>query len=167
GRPSLDAGIVREDPVVDNDETTRAVGVGMGVLFRGSAVGRPARVADADGPGQRTATEHGLEHLEPARRAPHLELTVPPEDRHARRIVTAVLEALESLDDDADRVLVAHVPPQPTHRAQSFPGTRSFGLAARSRALRSAQPGFSTCWARPSTSAPAGTSRVIVEPAAT
>jgi len=37
------------------------------------------------------------------------------QDRDARRVVAAVLEALEPLDDDRHRVLVADVTDDPAH----------------------------------------------------
>src|SRR5262249_54851357 len=165
GQPLLDLEVVFEDPVVDDDQAARAVGVRMRVLLRGPPVGRPARVADADGAAERAVAERRLQHLQAAGRPPDLEGAVVSQGGHARGIVAAVLEALEALDDDADRALVTDVSDDPTHRAQSFRAV--FAFAARSRALRSVQPGLSTCWARPRASAPAGTSRVTVEPAAT
>ena len=49
-QPLLDGEVVLDDPVVHDDEAARAVGMGMRVLVGRAAVGRPPRVADADGP---------------------------------------------------------------------------------------------------------------------
>ena len=92
-----------------------AVGVGVGVLLGGTAVGGPPRVADADarrrsGRSRRTP----LEHLDPAGGAPDWR---PPrvEHRDARRVVAAILEPLQSLDDDVDRALVTDVADDSAH----------------------------------------------------
>jgi len=45
--------IVFDDAVVDDDDPARTVAMRMGVLFSGSTVGGPARVADAIGPVER------------------------------------------------------------------------------------------------------------------
>ena len=45
----LELEIVLDDAVVDDDEGAGAVAVGVGILFRGPAVGGPAGVADAVG----------------------------------------------------------------------------------------------------------------------
>ena len=56
----LDGQVVLDDPVVHDDEVARPVGVGMRVLVGGAAVGRPARVADADRAAHRDARAGGL-----------------------------------------------------------------------------------------------------------
>src|SRR4030095_534046 len=91
-----------------------AVGVGMGVLFRGTAVGGPARVADAERAGQRLLSQHALEHLDAAGGAPDVKRALV-EHRDARGVVAAILEPLQSLDDDADRALVTDVADDSTH----------------------------------------------------
>ncbi len=116
GEPLLDLEIVLEDPVVHDDETARTVGVGMGVLLGRPTVRRPPRVADADGAGDGTVAQDGLEGLETAGSAPDLELPVTAEDGDARRVVSPVFEPLQSLEDDPDRALVTDVPDDPAHR---------------------------------------------------
>ncbi len=116
GEPLLDLEIVFEDPVVHDDEATRAVRVGVGVFLGGPPVRRPPRVADADGAGDGTVTQGGLEGLEAAGSAPDLQLPFTAEDGHARGVVSPVFEPLEPLEDDPDRALVTDVPDDPAHR---------------------------------------------------
>ncbi len=110
----LDLEIVLEDPVVDDDERALAVGVRVRVLLGRPAVGGPARVADArralDGP----LAQDAFERLEPPGGAPDLQ---PPalQDGDAGRVVAAVLEAPEPLDDDRGRALVTDVADDPAH----------------------------------------------------
>ena len=47
----LEGEVVFDDAVVDDDEGAGAVAMGVGVFFRGAAVGGPAGVADAEGAG--------------------------------------------------------------------------------------------------------------------
>jgi hypothetical protein len=110
----LDLEIVLDDPVVDDDERAVTVGVRMGVLFGRTAVSRPAGVTDAERARQRPLTEDTFEILEPAGGAAHVQGAVV-EDRDARGVVAAILESLQSLDDDADRALVPDVSDDSTH----------------------------------------------------
>ena len=101
---------VFDDAVVDHRESRRRVGMGVG-LGR-LAMRRPAGVADADRAREGMGRELGLEILEFALGAPPLE---PPvlEGRDAGRVVAAVFESLERLDDGPrDRP-----PPQHAHYA--------------------------------------------------
>ncbi|PYN39020.1 MAG: hypothetical protein DMD98_02290 [Candidatus Rokuibacteriota bacterium] len=110
----LDLEIVLEDAVVDDDEVAPAVGVGVGVLVRGPAVGGPACVADPERARHGALAEDPLERLDPPGGAPDVEPALS-EHGDARRIVAAVLEALEPFDDDGHRVLVPDVPDDATH----------------------------------------------------
>ena len=145
---------VLDDPVVDDDDPPRGVPVRVGVLLGGAAVGRPAGVADA-GPARR-----GL-GLDPRRQVAELPLApghahdaVLAEDRDSRRVVPAVLEAAEAVDEDPRRLACPHVPddaahrptPSPPSRPSSAPGTSprpprsSSGERARSRGRPPGRP---------------------------
>ena len=88
-------GEILDDAVVDHRD---AVGrVGMGVDLVRTAVGRPAGVADADGARERLLGEPDLEIAELTFGAAAGE-AAGLERRHARRIVAAVFQALQSID---------------------------------------------------------------------
>ena len=72
----------------------------MGVGFRGLAVRRPARVADADRAAKRRRGKLRLQVPELALGAPPRELAVL-ERRHAGGIVAAVFEPLQRIDNRA------------------------------------------------------------------
>ena len=72
----------------------------MGVGFRRLAVRRPARMADADRPAKRRRRKLGLQVLQLALGAPPLQLAVL-ERRHAGRIVAAIFEPLQRVDNRA------------------------------------------------------------------
>ena len=100
--------------------TTRragAVAVGVGVLFGGAAVGGPAGVADAVGAVDGVVVEDVFEVAELAGGAAELEAVAIAGDGDAGRVVAAVLEAAQSLNDDGDDFsTVADVTDDAAHR---------------------------------------------------
>src|SRR5262249_18292687 len=160
-QPLLDLQVVLEDAVVHDDEAAVAVGVRVRVFLGRATVRRPARVADADRPGHGLVPQRRLERFDAAYRAAHVELAAV-QHGNTRGVVSAVLEALEPVDDDADRALPTDVPDDSTHAQLSF-----LACAPRAALRRAAQPSLTICCARSTASASAGTSLVITEPAAT
>ncbi len=73
GELALEGKVVFDDAVVDDDEGTGAVAVGVGVLFGGAAVGGPAGVADAEGAVDGVGGDDGFEVAELAGGAAELE----------------------------------------------------------------------------------------------
>src|SRR5262249_36670865 len=89
---------ILDDAVVDDGKALG--GVGVGVAFGRPAVGRPARVPDADGAGQRLAREPGFEVAQLAPRPPAGQPSpLPP--GHPRGVVAPVFEPLERIDKQA------------------------------------------------------------------
>ena len=79
---------------MNHDDAAGAVAMGMGIFFRGAAVGCPARVADAEGAIHGIFAQDCFKVAELAGRATHLELVARgTADGDARRIVAAVFEA--------------------------------------------------------------------------
>ena len=110
GEPGLELEVVLDDAVVDDDDPARAVLVRVGVLLGRATVGRPARVAEAPLPGERVGGEARREVLELPRGASAHDGAVL-HDRDPRRVVPAVLEPPQALEDHRDGVLptdVAH-----------------------------------------------------------
>ncbi len=113
---ALQVEIVFDDAVVDHDNAARAVAMGMRVLFRGSAMRGPAGMADAEGSLQRMFVENifqigqlagGAAHLEDGRiRAAHCD---------ACRVVAAVFEAPQPLNNDRDNLLRTDIPNNSAH----------------------------------------------------
>ena len=58
GQFALQLEIVFDNAVVDHDDASRAVAMGMRILFRGTAMRRPAGVTDAEGALQRVLVEN-------------------------------------------------------------------------------------------------------------
>ncbi len=89
-------GEVLDDAVVDHRDPVGRVGMGIDLVR--AAVGRPAGVADADGARQRLLREPYLEIAELTLGAAAGEAAAF-ERRHTCRVVAAVFQALQSIDD--------------------------------------------------------------------
>ena len=106
--------VVLDDPVVDDDDAAGAVAMRMRVFLGRPAVGRPAGVADAVFPVERVAGEHLFETGELAGAAPQLDLAVA-HDGHPRRVVAAILEPPQPVDQNRKDLLLADIPDDPAH----------------------------------------------------
>src|SRR5688572_10367355 len=110
----LDIEIVLENAVVHDDQGAGAVGVGVRVVFRGTPVRGPPRMTDADGAVDGAVAQRALERLDPTHGAPDVQ-AARVEHGNARRIIAAVLQPLEAVDDDADRALLTHIADDAAH----------------------------------------------------
>ncbi len=124
-------GEVLDDAVVHHGDVAGARGMGMRVGLGGPAVGGPARVADAAGArevevGQRVGEPR---HLPLA--ADHLERAVLL-DGDARRVVAAVLQPRQPLDEDA----LGRVGPRVAHDSAHKRSCQVTCVAGRPRARR-------------------------------
>ena len=106
--------VVLDDAVVDDDDLAGAVAVRMGVLLGRPAVRRPARVADAVVAGDRIERDDVLEVRQLAGAAAQVDRAVA-HHRHARRVVAAIFEPPQPLDQDRDDVLGSDVSDDPAH----------------------------------------------------
>ena len=97
--------VVLDDPVVDDDDAAGAVAVRMRVLLGRPAVRRPARVADAVIPFERIVaiTSSSRASLPALRRS---SIAPVADDGDARRVVAAILEPPQPVDQDRDDLLV-------------------------------------------------------------
>src|SRR5215212_7968261 len=103
----------------------------MGVHLVRAAVGRPAGVADADRAGQRRLRELDLEVAELALGAPALEPTAVLERRDAGRIIAAVFEPLQRVDDLQRDGRLAQYSDDPTHARKSLLAAGSLRLGEK------------------------------------
>ena len=103
GKFTLEVQVVLHNAVVDNDDAAGAVAMGVRVLFCRPAVGGPARVADAVGAVEGVVAEDMLKVDELAGGAADLEgFAVWAADGDACRIVAAILETPQPLNDDGN-----------------------------------------------------------------
>ena len=108
--------IVFDDAVVDYDDAAGAVAMGMGVLFGGAAVGGPAGVADAEGAVEGMLAEDFFEVGELAGGAADIEGGAGgAADRDACRVVAAIFEAPQALNDDGNHFSWADITNDSAH----------------------------------------------------
>ena len=106
--------VVLDDAVVDDDDLAGAVAVRVRVLLGRPAVCRPARVADAVVAVDRVDADHLLEVRQLAGAAPQIDRAVM-HHRHARRVVAAIFEPPQPVDENRDDVLGADVADDSAH----------------------------------------------------
>ena len=106
--------VVLDDAVVDDGQGPRAVGVRVRVGVGRRTVGRPARVADADVCLYGILHQRALEVHDLARAAADLE-PAAVEDGETGRVVPAVFEPLETLDQKWRGVFLTHITDDPAH----------------------------------------------------
>src|ERR1035437_3819657 len=111
----LQAEIVLHDPVVHDHDLAGAVAVGMRVFFGRPSVRGPARMPNAIGAVERLQANGffqvaqlalGTAQLQPFPVAGHCD---------SRRIIAAVLQPSQSLDDDRNHTLLTYVADNATH----------------------------------------------------
>ena len=127
--------IVLDDPVVDDDDLAGAVAVRVRVLFRRTAVGRPARVPDAVVARNRIGFDDLFEVRQLAGAPPQIHRAVV-HDGDARRVVPAVLEPPQPVDEHGHDVLRSDIADNSAHSLVP----RSYFLSSRRLRLASAQP---------------------------
>ncbi len=110
----LEVQVVLDDAVVDDDDLAGAVQVRVGILFRGPSVRRPARVPHAIKALERLRVDRLLEVHELARAPATFDLPVS-DDRHAGRIVAAIFEAAESINQDGNDFFRAEITDDSAH----------------------------------------------------
>ena len=95
---------VLDDPVVDDRDLAGAVDVGVGVQVVRPAVGRPAGVRQPDRRVRRPVGDRRLEVGQLAGPLLDEQVAVLVDERDPGRVVAAVLEALQALDEDGARL---------------------------------------------------------------
>ena len=113
--PVAELAEVLDDPVVDDGDVAGAVLVGMGVEVVRPAVGRPAGVGQADRGVRRPIGDRGLEVGQLAGLLLDEQVAGVVDEGDPGRVVAAVLEPLEPLDEDGPRFARPGVADDPTH----------------------------------------------------
>ena len=111
---TLQVEVILDDAVVHDDDPSRAIAVRVRVLLGRTAVRRPPRVADAVLAVDRVDRDGFLQPRQLAGAAPQLDRAVA-DDGDARRVVAAILQAAETVDQDRKDLLLADIPDDPAH----------------------------------------------------
>src|SRR5690606_14636850 len=112
--------VVLDDAVVDDREPV-ARDVRVRVALARRAVRRPAGMRDAELAFERMLRECLVEHLHLADRAHPLELLLRVEHREARRVIAAVFEPPQALDQDGYDIALGDGSDDSTHEAAGSP----------------------------------------------
>src|SRR5207248_522089 len=100
--------------VVDDDDLAAAILVRMRVLFRRTAVSCPSRMAEAVNAVERFGFNRLFEISQLARAAPPLDAAVAHHS-DAGRVVTAVFETAQPIEQDGHHLLIADVADDAAH----------------------------------------------------
>ena len=111
----LQGEVVFDDTVVYDDDVAVAIAVGVGILFRRTAMGGPTGVTDAEAPGQRIGSNGIFEVVQLAFGAANLELSVIAVDRQSRRIVSPIFQPFQSIQNDWHCVVCPYIPDDSAH----------------------------------------------------
>ena len=115
--------MVLDDAVVD-DGHPPAGQVRVRIGFGDAAVGRPTGMRDTQAAPERRLLELVLERGDLADGAPQLEVPAAGGDRNAGRVVAAVFEPPQALDQDRNDIAFRDRTDYPTHRLSVLPATR-------------------------------------------
>src|SRR5579859_1617981 len=98
-----------------------AVAMGMGILFRRTAMGGPARVSNAPAAFQRLQPDHLFQVAQLAFRAPHLKRSAIAIAAHSNPggVIPAIFQLLEPIDNDGHHTLLAYVTYDSTHKLKN------------------------------------------------
>ena len=111
----LERQIILDDAVVHHHDVALAIAMRMRVLFGGTAVRGPARVADAVTAVHRILPDGLFQVAQLAGGAAHAERIVIAINRDARRVVAAVFQALQAVQNDRNRLPFADVADDSAH----------------------------------------------------
>ena len=111
----LQADVVLHDAVVHDNDLAGAIAMRMGILFGGTAVRGPARVADAVGAVERLQPDDLFQVAQLAFGAAHLQAFAVAGDRDAGRIIAAILQPPQAIDDDRHNPLLPYITNNAAH----------------------------------------------------
>ena len=94
--------IIFDDAVVYHHDVAGAIAMRMRVLFGGTAVRGPARVADAVRPVHRVHADGVFQVAQLSRRAPHRKMIVAIQDCDTGRVIPAVFQPPQAIQNDGD-----------------------------------------------------------------
>ncbi len=125
----LEGEVVLDDAVVDDHHPAGAVAMRVGVLFRRAAMGCPAGVADAIGAVDGIEADGFFQVAQFAFGAANLQPLAVARHRDSGRIVAAVLQLLQPVQNDRNHPLLTYITNNSAHLLTSNRKTFSIFLA--------------------------------------
>src|ERR1700733_14537336 len=132
--------VVFDDAVVDDGDIA-ARNMGMGIFSGGYAVGRPARMRNADRARDRLRVERILKDLDLADGTQSRQFPVI-EDGQSGGVVTAVLQAAQSLHQNGNRAALGNHAPDSAHSRYRSCNKRVPSVPETQRNSRPSRPGL-------------------------
>src|SRR5579872_7084421 len=129
---------------MNHDNLARAIAVRMRVFLSRTSVSCTSSVADAIATMERFEPDHFFQIAQFSFRAPDLQLVSIARNRNTSRVIAAILESSQALDDNRDHFFLADISDNATHAGT--PGVQSAkeqrnssmtGFVSTSRAIRS------------------------------
>ncbi len=111
----LQGNVVLDDAVVDDDNLAGAVAMRVSVLFRGTSVRGPASVADAVGAVERLQADDFFQVAQLAFGAANLQAAAIAGHRDSGRVVAAILQPTQAINDDRHYALFADITDNSAH----------------------------------------------------
>ena len=112
----LQGDIVLNDAVVDDNNLAGAVAMRVSILLSRATVGSPAGVADAVGAVERIETDHLFQVAQLALGAAHLQAVTIAGDGDSSRVVAAVFQPAQAIDDDGNDLFLTYIANNAAHR---------------------------------------------------
>ena len=132
---ALQADVVLDDAVVHDNDLAGAVAMRMGVLFGGTSVRGPAGVADAVGAVERLQADDLFQIAQLALGAAHLQPFAVAGNRDAGRVIAAILQPPQAVDDDRHHPLLPNITDNATHSSAPWSRTTLDGRMTKEDAL--------------------------------
>src|SRR4051812_41135961 len=120
GKLSLQRNVVLDDAVVHDDNPARAVAMRMSVFFCRTTVRSPSRVADAVSSIERLKPDDFFQVAKFTLGTADLQAFTVATDRDPGRIVAAILQSPETIKNDGNDPLLANIPNNSAHAADSY-----------------------------------------------
>ena len=114
-QPFFQLDIILNNAVMHHHNLSRAIPVWMGILLGRMSMRGPAGMPDSIRSIQRVFPNHFFKVAELACRAANLQAVPIPGDGNSRGVVTAILQALQTIQDDWRRVLAPDVSNNAAH----------------------------------------------------
>ena len=113
---ALQCQVILNNAVVHHHDAPGAISVGVGILLGGTAMGGPPRMADAERAFEGMVAQHFFQVVQLARGPRHRELIASrAADGDSGRIIAAVFEAPQPLDNDRNDFLRADIANNAAH----------------------------------------------------
>src|SRR6185437_16628116 len=107
--------VVLNNSIVHDHNLAGAIAVRVGVFFGRAPMRGPTRVPDAIQAVERIESDGFLQITQFSWRAPNLEFPVVAHNGDSRRIVAAIFETLQAIEDQRHNPLRSYVPDDSTH----------------------------------------------------